>query len=202
MQPRGRLNLTSSSFIFIFNHTTPLYPTHTSFDYEIQIVAYRCIMKRFKERALAASKPLPPPAPVGWEQDLGRETSSSRSSIRPEVKRLGPESENEVFSREFAYLLSQETKKGLYQPLDFDTFEIRLLRVHRDPKHFTLVCSLEYASLINPPEYTALSYRWGDASNMKGCVNIEGWGEIKITHSLERALLGLRQLDYTNDPHG
>ncbi|PMD52210.1 HET-domain-containing protein [Hyaloscypha bicolor E] len=64
------------------------------------------------------------------------------------------------------------TEDSLYRPLDFDSFEIRLLkfkRVEPRPLGFKprLTCSLEYASLINPPDYIALSYCWGNATKTK-----------------------------------
>jgi hypothetical protein len=64
------------------------------------------------------------------------------------------------------------TGDSLYRPLDFDSFEIRLLKFRGvlprplgDKERLT--CSLEYASLINPPDYIALSYCWGDATETK-----------------------------------
>ena len=95
-------------------------------------------------------------------------------------------------------LPARPVKKSLYRPLDFDTYEIRLLRVRKDGRESPIRCSLKYASLINPPEYTALSYRWGDASRFTGCVNIEGWGDIEVTNSLERALRALRHVYHFN----
>jgi len=93
------------------------------------------------------------------------------------------------------YGLPTTGARSLYRPLDFDTFEIRLLRLSRGDKASKIHCSLEYASLINPPEYTALSYRWGDTRSLTGCINIGDWGDIKITDSLERALRDVRQVN-------
>ena len=64
------------------------------------------------------------------------------------------------------------TGRSIYRPLDFDSFEIRLLEFRRlqpGPPGVDrqLTCSLEYESLINPPDYIALSYCWGDATETK-----------------------------------
>jgi hypothetical protein len=48
------------------------------------------------------------------------------------------------------------TGKPFYRPLDFDSFEIRLLKLQRVTDKGGFTCSLEYASLINPPDYIAL----------------------------------------------
>jgi hypothetical protein len=61
------------------------------------------------------------------------------------------------------------TGRSLCRPLDFDSFEIRLLKFRRlqpGPPGVDrqLTCSLEYESLINPPDYIALSYCWGDVT--------------------------------------
>jgi hypothetical protein len=46
-----------------------------------------------------------------------------------------------------------------YRKLDFDTYEIRILRLDwTDEEDCPLVCSLEHASLIDPGSYFALSY--------------------------------------------
>jgi hypothetical protein len=51
--------------------------------------------------------------------------------------------------------------------------------------------SLEYASLISPPEYIALSYCWGGTNKTRE-VNIYGRGKIKVTENLGDALKGLQ----------
>ncbi|KAE9381310.1 hypothetical protein N431DRAFT_298421, partial [Stipitochalara longipes BDJ] len=91
---------------------------------------------------------------------------------------------------------------SLYRPLDFDTFEIRLLRVHGFDGLGYITWSLEYASLINPPEYTALSYCWGDAGKTK-TINIKHWGTVQISSNLDDALWHLCYME-ESDPfrHG
>jgi hypothetical protein len=94
------------------------------------------------------------------------------------------------------------TSPSLYRPLDFDSFEIRLLKLHRGPSSDYVTVSLEYASLINPPEYTALSYCWGDPTKTKK-IKVENWGDVEVTINLEQALRNLRHLDEVGDSgHG
>jgi hypothetical protein len=57
-----------------------------------------------------------------------------------------------------------------------------------------VTCSLVYASLIKPPEYTALSYCWGDASKTTK-IRIENWGNVEVTTNLEEALKSVRPLN-------
>jgi Heterokaryon incompatibility protein (HET) len=86
--------------------------------------------------------------------------------------------------------------KPLYQPLDFDTFEIRLLELQWRRDHSGIVhmrCSLVCASLINPPDYIALSYCWGDATNPQS-IAIDNWGAMEVTENLSNALKQLRFL--------
>ena len=82
----------------------------------------------------------------------------------------------------------------LYRPLDFDSFEIRLLQLHEENDGDGVTCSLVYASLIKPPEYTALSYCWGDASKTTK-IRIENWGDVEVTTNLEEALRSVRPLN-------
>jgi hypothetical protein len=84
--------------------------------------------------------------------------------------------------------------KHLYRPLDFDSFEIRLLQVQDENSGDGVTCSLVYASLIKPPEYTALSYCWGDASKTTK-ITIENWGDVEVTTNLEEALKSVRPLN-------
>ncbi|KAN0099292.1 Ras family domain containing protein [Hyaloscypha variabilis] len=81
---------------------------------------------------------------------------------------------------------------GLYRPLDFDKFEIRLLKFEQGLSlKYSITYSLEYASLLSPPEYIALSYCWGSANKTRE-VNIYGGGKVKVTENLSDALKGLR----------
>jgi len=91
--------------------------------------------------------------------------------------------------------------RRLYMPLDFDSFEIRLLELHEENSYVNgVTCSLVYASLIKPPEYTALSYCWGDASKTTK-IRIENWGNVEVTTNLEEALKSVRPLNF-NGPGG
>lgn len=56
-----------------------------------------------------------------------------------------------------------------------------------------ITCSLEYASLINPPPYIALSYCWGNASITKK-MHIDKWSDVEVTLNLEAALRSLRRM--------
>ncbi|KAH7305636.1 heterokaryon incompatibility protein-domain-containing protein [Rhexocercosporidium sp. MPI-PUGE-AT-0058] len=63
-----------------------------------------------------------------------------------------------------------------YKPLDFDTYEIRLLQLHWGSELTQINCSLEYASLIDPGPYIALSYCWGnpEATELTHAAGIAG----------------------------
>jgi hypothetical protein len=82
----------------------------------------------------------------------------------------------------------------LYRPLDFDSFEIRLLQLHEENGCDNVTCSLVYASLIKTPEYTALSYCWGDASKTTK-IWFNGWGNVEVTNNLKEALKSVRPLN-------
>lgn len=88
-------------------------------------------------------------------------------------------------------------KGQLYRPLDSDSYEVRLLKLHPDylDGKGPLRVSLEYASLIDPPEYIGLSYCWGDASKLSGAIIDIGERssvEMKLTYNLAQALRALR----------
>jgi GTPase KRas protein len=78
---------------------------------------------------------------------------------------------------------------GPYRPLDIEKYEIRLLKLKEGTG--PLEYSLEYASLIKPPKYIALSYCWGGEEKTRE-VNIEAGGKINVTENLAEALWGLR----------
>ncbi len=89
-----------------------------------------------------------------------------------------------------------EEYRRLYRPLDFDSFEIRLLELQgKNSDGNDVTCSLVYASLIKPPEYTALSYCWGDASKTTK-IRIENWGEVEVTTNLKEALQSVRPVNF------
>ncbi|KAL2075158.1 hypothetical protein VTL71DRAFT_100 [Oculimacula yallundae] len=82
-----------------------------------------------------------------------------------------------------------------YKPLDFDTFEIRLLRLNWDdlgPSTDGIDCSLEYVSLIDPGPYIALSYCWGSLEDTK-TIHVDSV-EFKATTNLVSALKAIRKL--------
>ncbi|KAE8447302.1 hypothetical protein EG329_010860 [Mollisiaceae sp. DMI_Dod_QoI] len=77
-----------------------------------------------------------------------------------------------------------------YKPLDTDRNEIRLLTLLPDGKNNIVRCSLKHASLLNPPEFCALSYCWGDPKITTEVV-INGV-PVPVTTNLESALRHLR----------
>jgi hypothetical protein len=83
-----------------------------------------------------------------------------------------------------------------YSPLNPDLNEIRLLTLLPDDsrRNGLVSCHLDHVSLINPPEYVALSYCWGDASVTKD-ISING-SSVPVTANLEIALRHLRIKEY------
>ncbi|PVH73001.1 hypothetical protein DL98DRAFT_366154, partial [Cadophora sp. DSE1049] len=79
-----------------------------------------------------------------------------------------------------------------YKPLDFDTYEIRLLQLQWGSDEEEISCALEYASLIDPGPYIALSYCWGDLKKTR-LMNI-GDVEFNATENLVHALQAVRKL--------
>jgi hypothetical protein len=81
-----------------------------------------------------------------------------------------------------------------YHPLDFATFEFRLLTIKRvatDEAADSIVhCNLYHSNLIDPPEYQALSYCWGDPTITKP-IMIDGV-VVYVTANLEAGLQQLR----------
>ena len=82
-----------------------------------------------------------------------------------------------------------------YESLDVDTYEIRLLTilpVSPDSLNPVVRCTMETTNLINPIQYDALSYCWGDpTATTKIFVNDT---EIDVTINLADALYHLRKL--------
>ncbi|KAG4441522.1 hypothetical protein IFR05_002979 [Cadophora sp. M221] len=70
--------------------------------------------------------------------------------------------------------------KFSYKPLDFDTYEIRLLQLQWGSEIEGIQCALEHVSLIDPGPYIALSYCWGDPETTKLPYN----GIVAAMHSL------------------
>jgi hypothetical protein len=84
-----------------------------------------------------------------------------------------------------------------YSPLNPDLNEIRLLTLLPDDsrRNGLVSCHLDHVSLINPPEYVALSYCWGGASVTKD-ISING-SSVPVTSNLEIALRHLRIKEYS-----
>ncbi|KAK3348944.1 heterokaryon incompatibility protein-domain-containing protein, partial [Lasiosphaeria hispida] len=81
-----------------------------------------------------------------------------------------------------------------YQPLDEASQTIRLLRIHPPSESSSeLECTLFPARLEGNPQFTALSYVWGDPT-IKETIIVNGW-PIKVTINLATAL---RHLQVTN----
>ncbi len=74
-----------------------------------------------------------------------------------------------------------------YSALDPDANEIRLLTLLPNNENDDRVCgTLKHVSLINPPEYVALSYCWGEQSITKE-ITINGV-PVQVTTNLDSAL--------------
>jgi hypothetical protein len=78
-----------------------------------------------------------------------------------------------------------------YQPLDFDTHEIRVLSLRIEEENKIISCSLEHLSLIEPGPYFALSYCWGNPGSRARI--LLGGGTAEVTASLEEALRAVRK---------
>ncbi|KAN0119363.1 Heterokaryon incompatibility protein (HET) domain containing protein, partial [Hyaloscypha variabilis] len=83
--------------------------------------------------------------------------------------------------------------KFIYEPLDTDDNAIRLLTLLYEDTD-VVHCTLEHVSLINPPEFVALSYCWGDSAITKS-IKINGI-VVQVTSNLECALRHLRIKGY------
>jgi hypothetical protein len=81
-----------------------------------------------------------------------------------------------------------------YNPLSQNALEIRLLRIqpcsNSTENDNSIKCDLETISLKNQPQYTALSYTWGDQS-VKFPISVNG-KTVHVTENLNDALLRLR----------
>jgi hypothetical protein len=83
----------------------------------------------------------------------------------------------------------------LYEPLDVESYEVRILCLHPDPPGSIIRCTLQKQSLFHLPTYTALSYCWGDELTQRDIIvnNIR----TPVTVNLEEALQQLRQMNVT-----
>jgi hypothetical protein len=82
-----------------------------------------------------------------------------------------------------------------YEPLDVESYEIRMLTILPGAPDSTIRCTLEKTNLITPSKYAALSYCWGELNITTNiCVNNV---EVAVTVNLADALQRLRLLGVT-----
>lgn len=87
-------------------------------------------------------------------------------------------------------------KPLIYQPLDSKGYQIRVAVLEPGPPEAIVRCTLETTCLLNPIDYTALSYCWGDPDiTTKIIVNDV---ECQVTVNLADALQQLRSLNITH----
>lgn len=79
-----------------------------------------------------------------------------------------------------------------FQPLDINTYEIRILKILPGPPQSAVRCTMERTNLIDPVGYATLSYCWGSAI-ITEIIYVNGI-EIPVTISLAAALHRLRRL--------
>ncbi|GAB1739816.1 hypothetical protein NU219Hw_g4751t1 [Hortaea werneckii] len=83
-------------------------------------------------------------------------------------------------------------RASIWKPLDKEKREIRIILLQpSEEEDDALYADLEIASLDNPPEYKAISYVWGDASDTTAMF-MNGGRAIEITRSLAAALRRFR----------
>ncbi|KAI1400566.1 heterokaryon incompatibility protein-domain-containing protein [Hypoxylon fuscum] len=94
-----------------------------------------------------------------------------------------------------AYGRSGDLSSSLYQPLDRERKEMRLLEVSPGNRGEIVKARLIYASLLNPEDidYETISYAWGDATKLDD-VNING-RVIDVPASSAAAIKCMRKLD-------
>src|SRR5258708_3736188 len=80
-----------------------------------------------------------------------------------------------------------------YNPLNPDSSEIRLLILEPGEWDSPINCRLEHEFLDTNPRYEALSYTWGDASNLRE-IHLHAVS-FNVTANLESALRHLRLQD-------
>ncbi|RMY70843.1 hypothetical protein D0863_05525 [Hortaea werneckii] len=83
--------------------------------------------------------------------------------------------------------------KRIWKPLDKEKREIRIILLQpSEEENDALYADLEIASLDNSPEYKAISYVWGDASDTTAMF-VNGGKVIQITKNLAAALRRFRE---------
>ena len=85
-----------------------------------------------------------------------------------------------------------------YEPLDPDRHEFRLLQI-KDFNFPTVECVIRHVTLDSTPDYTALSYVWGNNPNSESII-INGHS-VNINQDLERTLLTLRDFQRRTRPN-
>jgi hypothetical protein len=81
----------------------------------------------------------------------------------------------------------------LYNSLNADENEIRLLDIRPGLFDAPIQCDLRHASLISDPDFTALSYTWGDPK-VRNPIKINGQS-LDVTLNLYNALHHMRSLN-------
>ncbi|KAH0538177.1 hypothetical protein FGG08_005235, partial [Glutinoglossum americanum] len=83
--------------------------------------------------------------------------------------------------------------KVVYPPLDPSTDSLRILHVLPGTGSQTIQCKLESARFVDNPNYSALSYTWGDPKPTK-IIAVNG-AKMEVTENLWNALHDLRHPD-------
>jgi len=128
---------------------------------------------------LAVPGSFPSPPDTVMPEDSRSETSESRKASSS----VGARSRISLPS------VSGLLGKNVYQYQPLNDGEFRLIRVL--PKTMSLIkCEIVHCSLDEPPDYTAISYAWGDAED-KAKIQVEG-AVVPVSASLQGALFALR----------
>lgn len=87
---------------------------------------------------------------------------------------------------------SNSKRLSIYEPLDIQTYQIRMLTLLSGPPDPVLRCTPETTFLINPIKYAALSYCCGDPKSTTTIIVNDI--EYAVTVNLANALQQLRSL--------
>lgn len=93
-----------------------------------------------------------------------------------------------------ARMATSRTSPTKYRYTPLKDNEIRIIYLDTGEETAPLSLTLVHVSLENPPEYEALSYCWGSSEQDKQveCRDQSSDGILRITNSLERAIISLR----------
>lgn len=80
-----------------------------------------------------------------------------------------------------------------YEPLDVESYKIRLISLYPGLPGSIIRCALGKESLVDLLQYTALSYCWGNELDTKEIVVNDT--RLQVTASLEEALQSLRRMN-------